>query len=69
MLATARDIPEVVELFTIAGDPDALARIRVHDVDHLKHVISRLRRSGLVTGTKTLMVLDTWRRSELRSGA
>lgn len=64
ILATAREIPEVQELFTIAGDPDALARIRVEDVEHLKHVINRLRRSGRVTGTKTLMVLDTWTRPE-----
>lgn len=63
MLATAREIPEVIELFTTAGDPDALARIRVDDVDHLKRVINQLRRSGLVTGTKTLMVLGTWSRS------
>jgi Lrp/AsnC family leucine-responsive transcriptional regulator len=63
MLATAREIPEVVELFTMAGDPDALAHIHVDDVDHLKHVINRLRRSGQVTSTKTLMVVGTWRRS------
>jgi DNA-binding Lrp family transcriptional regulator len=64
ILATVREIPEVVELFTTAGDPDALARIRVDDVEHLKHVINRLRRSGSVSGTKTLMVLDTWSRPE-----
>jgi Lrp/AsnC family transcriptional regulator, leucine-responsive regulatory protein len=64
ILETAREIPEVQELFTTAGDPDALARIRVEDVEHLKHVINRLRRSGRVTGTKTLMVLDTWTRPE-----
>jgi Lrp/AsnC family leucine-responsive transcriptional regulator len=64
ILATAREIPEVVQLFTTAGDQDALARIRVDDVDHLKHVINRLRRSGQVTGTKTLMVLSAWTRPE-----
>jgi DNA-binding Lrp family transcriptional regulator len=64
ILETAREIPEVQELFTTAGDPDALARIRVEDVAHLKQVINRLRRSGRVTGTKTLMVLDTWTRPE-----
>jgi len=63
-LDTVREIPEVQQLFTIAGDPDALARIRVEDVDHLKQVINRLRRSGRVTGTKTLMVLDVWSRPE-----
>ena len=55
----ADEIPEVVSIFTIAGDPDALAWIRVRDVDDLKRVIDRLRGSGAITGTKTLMVLGT----------
>jgi Lrp/AsnC family leucine-responsive transcriptional regulator len=53
------DIPEVEAVFTIAGDPDALAWIRVRDVHDLKRVIDLLRKSGVVTGTKTLMVLGT----------
>jgi DNA-binding Lrp family transcriptional regulator len=36
IVATAMEIPEVRERFTTAGDPDALARIRVHDVEHLR---------------------------------
>jgi Lrp/AsnC family leucine-responsive transcriptional regulator len=55
----AHDIPEVQTIFTTAGDPDALAWIRVKDVEDLKRVIDLLRRSGHVTGTKTLMVLGT----------
>lgn len=55
----AADMPEVQAIYTMAGDPDALAHIRVSDVAHLTRVIDRLRRSGRVTGTKTLMVLDT----------
>lgn len=58
------EIPEIQALFTVAGDPDALAWIRVSDVQHLKQVIDRLRRTGRVTGTKTLMVLG----STVRSG-
>jgi Lrp/AsnC family transcriptional regulator, leucine-responsive regulatory protein len=50
-------LSEVVEAFTIAGDPDALVRIRVTDLDHLKRVVDRIRRSGKITGTKTLIVL------------
>jgi Lrp/AsnC family transcriptional regulator, leucine-responsive regulatory protein len=50
-------IPEVEAVFTIAGDPDALAWIRVSDVHELKRVIDRLRSTGEVIGTKTLMVL------------
>lgn len=55
-------IPQVETVFTIAGDPDALVWIRVRDVAELKEVIDRLRRSGKVTGTKTLMVLSSWSR-------
>lgn len=54
---TYAHLPELVEAFTIAGDPDALVRLRVRDVDHLKQVIDTIRRSGRVTGTKTLIVL------------
>ncbi|HWD11054.1 MAG TPA: Lrp/AsnC family transcriptional regulator [Solirubrobacteraceae bacterium] len=57
--AIAEGIPEVQTVFTTAGDPDALAWIRVRDVDDLKRVIDLLRRSGRVTGTKTMMVLGT----------
>jgi Lrp/AsnC family leucine-responsive transcriptional regulator len=55
----ADGIPEVQAVFTTAGDPDALAWIRVRDVGDLKRVVDLLRRSGRVTGTKTLMVLGT----------
>lgn len=57
----ADDIAEVEAVFTIAGDPDALAWIRVSDVHELKRVIDRLRNSGDVIGTKTLIVLGTSR--------
>jgi Lrp/AsnC family leucine-responsive transcriptional regulator len=55
----AHDVPEVHAIFTVAGDPDALAWIRVNDVQNLKRVIDRLRSTGKVTGTKTLMVLSS----------
>jgi len=64
ILGVAAALPEVVELFTTAGDPDALMRIRVDDVEHLKETINRLRGSGRVIGTKTLMVLGHWARAE-----
>ena len=55
------DLPEVVEAFTLAGDPDALVRFRVGDVDHLKRVLDQLRRprkgAAKIVGTKTLIVL------------
>jgi Lrp/AsnC family leucine-responsive transcriptional regulator len=58
------DIPEVEAIFTVAGDPDALAWIRVRDVDELKRVIDRIRGSGDVVGTKTHIVLGTSTRSK-----
>lgn len=57
--AVAGGLPEVAEAFTTAGDPDALVRVRVTDLDHLKRVVDRIRRSGKITGTKTLIVLGT----------
>lgn len=58
-------LPELVESFTLAGAPDALVRLRVDDVDHLKRVIDRIRRGARgrakITGTKTLIVLGTTR--------
>jgi DNA-binding Lrp family transcriptional regulator len=56
---TVSGIPEVIEAFTTAGDPDALVRLRVQDLDDLKKAVDRIRRSGRVTGTKTLIVLGT----------
>ena len=56
----ARGMREVEAVFTLAGDPDAVAWLRVRDVRHLTQAIDQLRRSGKIIGTKTLMVLDTW---------
>jgi Lrp/AsnC family leucine-responsive transcriptional regulator len=57
-----KEIPEVQDFFTIAGDPDALVRIRVDDVDHLQRVVNAMRRTGKLTGTKTLIVMYQWSR-------
>jgi DNA-binding Lrp family transcriptional regulator len=57
-------IPEVQAVFTLAGDPDALVQVRVRDLAHLQLVIDTLRRSGTVTGTRTLMVLGSWERRD-----
>ena len=58
----ASQLPEVQALFTTAGDPDALVWLQVPDVIRLGQVIDQLRKRGRVTGTKTLIVLDTWSR-------
>lgn len=62
--AAARNLPEVLQIFTTAGDPDALIRMRVRDMAHLRRAVDQLRRGGQVTGTKTLMVLSVWTRSD-----
>jgi Lrp/AsnC family leucine-responsive transcriptional regulator len=67
IVATISRLPEVHEVFTTAGDPDALIRIRVADVEHLKEIVNRLRRTKRVTGTKTLMVLSSWARAPAAS--
>ncbi|MGH3266863.1 MAG: Lrp/AsnC family transcriptional regulator [Trebonia sp.] len=55
--AIAHEIPEVEAVYTTAGDPDALALLRVRDVEDLKRVVDLIRRKG--AGTKTLMVVGT----------
>jgi Lrp/AsnC family leucine-responsive transcriptional regulator len=57
-----RTMPEVLQMFTIAGDPDALLRLRVDSVEHLQDVVNRMRKTGRIVGTKTLIVLGEWNR-------
>lgn len=62
----AAKIPEVEEILTLAGDPDAVVRIRVDTIDHLQKVVNRLRTgSDAVISTKTLVVLGSWTRSRI----
>jgi Lrp/AsnC family leucine-responsive transcriptional regulator len=54
-------LPEVLASFTLAGDPDALAHVRVRDLDHLKDVVDRIRRGRRggpkIVATRTMIVL------------
>lgn len=59
----ARQVPEVQQYYTIAGDPDALVRFRVRNVEHLQQVVNAIRRTGIVAGTKTLIVMSAWDRT------
>lgn len=63
------DIPEIQVIFTIAGDPDAVAWIKARDVPDLTRVIDEIRRTGKVTGTKTLIVLGSRDRHAVGGGA
>ena len=62
IVSFAAELPEVQEVLTVAGDPDALVRIRANGIEQLQAVVNRLRTGGSVTGTKTLVVLESWRR-------
>jgi Lrp/AsnC family leucine-responsive transcriptional regulator len=63
---------EVVESFTLAGDPDALARVRVRDLEHLKTVVDQIRRGRRggpkVLTTRTVIVLGRSHRASAGSG-
>jgi Lrp/AsnC family transcriptional regulator, leucine-responsive regulatory protein len=58
----ARQVPEVQQYFIIAGDPDAILRFRVTSVDDLQRVVNAIRKTGIVAGTKTLIVMSEWDR-------
>lgn len=55
-------VPEVKEVLTLAGDPDALIRIQVEGVEDLRRVVSSLRSTKAIASTKTLVVLEQWTR-------
>lgn len=57
--AIGEGIEEVQAVFTMAGDPDALVWLRVRDVHDLKRVVDKLRATGHVSGTKTMIVLGS----------
>jgi Lrp/AsnC family leucine-responsive transcriptional regulator len=50
-------VPEVRDVYTLTGDPDALVRIRVSSLEDLKRVVDILRGKGSIVGTKTMVVL------------
>jgi Lrp/AsnC family transcriptional regulator, leucine-responsive regulatory protein len=52
--------PEVREAMTIAGDLDALLRVRVRTTPELRKLVMDLRRSGPVRGSKTRIVIGRW---------
>lgn len=62
VLELAQRLPQVQEAYTFAGDPDALVRIVVDDARQLRDAISALRHGEGIVSTRTLLVLDRWRR-------
>jgi DNA-binding Lrp family transcriptional regulator len=57
--ASVEHLPEVIEAFTVSGEPDAVVRVRVESIRHLEKVVERLRRDRNIVRTRTLIVLST----------
>jgi Lrp/AsnC family transcriptional regulator, leucine-responsive regulatory protein len=66
LLSEAVALPEVREASTIAGDPDAIVRLRVENLELLRKIVIDLRNSMPVTNSKTLVALDRYRHVYLR---
>ena len=67
VVASMTNIPEVIEVFTTAGDPDALVRIRVRDIHDLRRVVKLIRdRCGALIAVRPASVLR-FRASPARS--
>ena len=54
---------EIREASTLAGDLDAMVRLRVKDPDDLRDTVMRLRQLKSVTGSKTLFALGRMRQA------
>jgi len=51
---------EVREAMMLAGETDALLRVRADDLKSLRQIVMALRKSGPVTRTVTRIVLERW---------
>jgi Lrp/AsnC family leucine-responsive transcriptional regulator len=50
--------PEIISAFTVAGDFDVIARVRVRDTAHLQDAINRLRRRPEIVSTRTTVIME-----------
>jgi Lrp/AsnC family transcriptional regulator, leucine-responsive regulatory protein len=53
-----REHPEVVEAWSVTGDPDAIARVRTEDNAALERLITDLQRNGMVIRTSSQVVMS-----------
>ncbi|MCW3006331.1 MAG: transcriptional regulator, AsnC family [Solirubrobacterales bacterium] len=53
-----RQHPEVVEAWSVTGDADAIARVRLNSNADLEHLIMRLQQDGSVVRTRSQIVLS-----------
>lgn len=56
--ASLRRIPEVVEAWSVSGDPDAIAHVRTRDNADLERLIRALQEDGAVVRTRSQIVLS-----------
>jgi Lrp/AsnC family transcriptional regulator, leucine-responsive regulatory protein len=55
---TLRSHPEVVEAWSVTGDPDAIARVRTRDNADLERLIMGLQHDGRVVRTRSQIVMS-----------
>jgi Lrp/AsnC family transcriptional regulator, leucine-responsive regulatory protein len=55
---TLRAHPEVVEAWSVTGEPDAIARVRTRDNADLERLIMGLQRDGRVVRTRSQIVMS-----------
>jgi DNA-binding Lrp family transcriptional regulator len=59
LLASVSGLPVVVAAHTVAGDADAIVRVRVEGIEELERIIEVLRRDPKVMRTRTMVALST----------
>jgi DNA-binding Lrp family transcriptional regulator len=59
LLASVSGLPVVVAAHTVAGDADAIVRVRVEGIEELERTIEVLRRDPKVMRTRTMVALST----------
>jgi DNA-binding Lrp family transcriptional regulator len=59
LIASVAGMEEIVAAHTVAGDADAIVRVRVRGIESLERAIEHLRRDRHVTRTRTMIVLST----------
>jgi len=59
LLASVAGLPAVVAAHTVAGDADAVVRVRVEGIEALERTIEQLRRDPKVMRTRTMVALST----------
>lgn len=57
ILASVRDLPEVVAAYTVTGEADALLHLRAADTAHLEQALEQIRAAPNVDHTRSVIVL------------